>query len=217
MKLTNENYFSPEANRQYVSVSQFKTFCDCEARAMAELNGKYERKSTTALLVGSYVDAHFEGTLDLFRAKNPEIFKRDGNLKADYVQAEEIISRIEQDKLFMEYMSGKKQLIFTAELFGTPWKIKVDSQHEDKIVDLKCMRSLERIMGKSFVEHWQYDVQMAVYSEVERRWRENQEIDATLSRKPTYLAVATKEPVTNLEIIHIPDWHHDETLEYVKK
>ena len=34
---------------------------------------------------------------------------------------------------------------------------------------------------------------------------------------PTYIAVATKEPVTNLEIIHIPQWRLDECLDYVRK
>lgn len=213
MKLTNENYFSPEASREYFSVSQYKTFLDCPARAIAEIRGEYKQPMTTALLVGSHVDAYFEGTLESFIAEHPEILKKDGSLKADYVQAEAIIQRIESDELFMEYMSGKKQVIKTAELFGAPWKIKIDAYHDDKIVDLKVMRSLERIMGKSFVEHWMYDLQMAVYSEVEyiaNRKKNKQRLE-------TYLAVATKEDVTNLEIIHIPHWRHKECLAEVEK
>lgn len=213
MKLTNENYFSPEANREFFSVSQYKTFLDCPARAMAEIRGEYKPPMTTALLVGSYVDAYFEGTLDKFKEEHSEIFKKDGTLKADYVQAEQIIERIEADELFMEYMSGKKQVIKTAELFGAKWKIKIDAYHADKIVDLKIMRSLERIMGKSFVEHWGYDIQMAIYSEIEflASRRKNKK------RLPTYLAVATKEDVTDLEIIHIPHWRHEECLSDVEK
>lgn len=213
MKLTNDNYFSHEASREYLGASQYKAFLDCPARAMAEIRGEYKPPMTTALLVGSYVDAYFEGTLDVFREEHPEIFKKDGTLKADYTQAEQIIKRIEADELFMEYMSGKKQVIKTARLFGTPWKIKIDSYHTDKIVDLKIMRSLERIMGKSFVDHWGYDIQMAVYSEVEylANKRKNKQ------RLETYLAVATKEDVTNLEIIHIPRWRLDECLADVEK
>ena len=146
MILTNENYFSGESSRKYMSVSQYKQFRSCEAAAMAEINGEWIRPTTTALLVGSYVDAWFEGTLDVFREEHSEIFKKDGSLKADYVQAEEIIERVQQDEVFMEYMSGEKQRIFTAELFGIPWKIKVDSLLPDRIVDLKVMRSMERIM-----------------------------------------------------------------------
>ena len=213
--LNESNYFSPEANQEYMSVSQYKDFCKCEAMAMAKIHGEYEQKFSTALMVGSYVDAHFEGTLDVFCAKHPEIFlksgKNAGGLKADYAKADEIIQRIESDPLFMEYMSGDKQTILTAEMFGAKWKIKIDSYCKDKIVDLKCMRSLERIIGKSFVEHWGYDYQLAVYAEVERIAKQrNMSLE-------TYLAVATKEEVTNLEIIHIPDWRRAECLEQIAK
>ena len=178
---------------------------------MAELRGDYQRPTTTALLVGSYVDAYFEGTLDTFVETHPEIIKRDGTLKADYIQAEEIIKRCEADKMFMQYMSGKKQAIMTGELFGAKWKIKIDSYLSDKIVDLKIMRSMERIYGISFVEYWEYDKQMAVYSEIERLKKKR---DKPLE---TYLAVATKESPSDLDIIHIPYWRHSECLEEIKK
>lgn len=209
MILTNENYYGDESNRQYMSVSQFKSFLSCEAMAMAELRGEWKRPKSTALLVGSYVDAWFEGTLDEFKAENPEIFKKDGSLKADYIQAEEIIERVQKDALFMEYMSGEKQTIFTAELFGIPWKIKIDSLCPDKIVDLKVMRSMERIMGKSFVEHWGYDLQMAVYAAVYKK--------ATGKDLPTYLAVVTKQTPSDIELIEIPKWRREELLEAVKR
>ena len=102
MILAAENYYSREANEAYMSVSQFKSFERCEAAAMAELRGEYVRQKTTALLVGSYVDAYFEGTLPVFKGQHPEIFKRDGSLKADYIKAEQIIQRCESDPLFME-------------------------------------------------------------------------------------------------------------------
>ena len=48
---------------------------------------------STALLVGSYVDRCFEGpkSFEHFKAEHPEIFKKDGTLKADYSKAEELI------------------------------------------------------------------------------------------------------------------------------
>jgi hypothetical protein len=205
MILNNENYYLPESNWQYMSVSQYKQFNKCEARAMAELKGEWVQPKSTALLVGSYVDAWFEGTLGEFRSENPEIFKKDGSLKADYVQAEEIIYKLMEDDLFMKYMSGETQKIFTKELFGVPWKIKIDSLLPDKIVDLKVMRSIERIMGKSFVEHWGYDLQMAIYSEVH-----GGDLD-------TYLAVATKQTPMDKEIIHIPKWRREELLDEVQR
>lgn len=207
MILTNENYYSDIANQEYMSVSQYKSFQKCEAAAMAELRGEWERPKTTALLVGSYVDAWFEGTLNEFKEQNPEIFRtgKERYLKADFVQAEAIIARVQKDPTFMRYMAGKKQEIRTAELFGTPWKIKIDSLHPDKIVDLKVMRSMERIMGKSFVEHWGYDLQMAIYNAVEG------------NDLCTYLAVVTKQTPPDLEIISIPRWRRVELLEEVEK
>ena len=69
--LTAENYYSQVANMAYMSVSQFKAFEQCEAAAMAELYGEYKAPTSTALLVGSYVDAWFEGTLDKFILAHP--------------------------------------------------------------------------------------------------------------------------------------------------
>ena len=64
MILTNNNYFSKKANMEYMSVSQFKAFDKCEAAALAELKGEYVKPKTVSMLVGSYVDAYFEGSLD---------------------------------------------------------------------------------------------------------------------------------------------------------
>lgn len=206
MNLSNENYYTSDANLHYMSVSQYKEFRKCEAGAMAQISGEWVKPKTTALLVGSYIDAWFEGTLGEFCRENPEIFKKDGSLKADYIQAEEIIRFIQQDPVFMEYMAGEKQVILTRELFGIPWKIKIDSYHPGRmIVDGKVMRSMERIMGKSFVEHWGYDLQMAVYAEVEG------------SNLDTYLAVVTKETPPDKEIICIPKWRRDELLDEIKR
>ena len=173
MKLTNQNYHSSEANQKYLSVSQYKNFVgtlgivNCEAKAMAELNGewKFDNK-TTPLLVGSYVDAHFEETLATFKAQNPEIFTQKGELKAPYRQAEEIINRVERDEYFMKFMSGKKQVIMTANLFGVDFKIKIDSLLEDvAIVDLKVMQSLTKVFWTrdfgymDFIQYWGYNIQ----------------------------------------------------------
>lgn len=217
MLLTNENYFSQEADREYLSVSQYKNFMGtlgkpaCEAEAMALLNGDWEREKTTALMVGSYVDAHFEGTLDLFRAQNPSLFKKDGGLKAEYVKAEEVINRIERDELFMKYMSGEKQVIMTAEMFGANWKIKIDSYLEGKaIVDLKVMRELHKAEYTKdygymdFIQYWGYDIQGAVYQEVVYR--------NTGKRLPFFIAAASKEKETDIELIWIPDEHLREKL-----
>ena len=200
MKLTHENYFSREAQMEYMSVSQFKAFEVCEAAALAEATGNYEREKTTSLLVGSFVDAHFEGTIDIFKAQNPQLFKRDGTLKSDYVKAYGIINRIEQDDFFMSFMAGEKQVIMTGEISGVPVKVKVDSLLPDKIVDLKVMKDFEPIFkpeqGRlNFIEAWRYDLQGAVYQEIVRQ--------NTGKKLPFYIAAATKEKETDLAVIEV--------------
>lgn len=212
--LTPENYFSSESNAEYMSSTQFKAFQKCETCALAELKGEWERPSSTALLVGSYVDAYFEGTLDLFRAKHPELLKRDGSLKSDYVQAEAIIRRCERDKMYMRYMSGEKQVIFTGEIAGVPFKVKVDSFHPGKcIVDQKIMRDFFPVWvdgeGKlPFVEAWGYHTQGAIYQEIVRQ--------NTGDQLPFFIAGATKQSVTRLAIISIPQETLDVALGVVE-
>lgn len=215
MKLTAKNYFSREANQQYMSVSQFKAFEKCPACAMAELSGKYQREKTTALLVGSYVDAYFSGELKQFNAEHPEVFRKDGLLKAEYAQADEIIARVSRDKLFMSFLKGKPQVIMTGEIEGVPVKIKVDALHDDKIVDLKIMRDFEPIYSPEmcarvpFWVFWGYDTQAAVYQEIVRQ--------NTGKRLPFYLAAATKEKVTDYNLFHIVQGDIDIAFERVRE
>ena len=214
MNLTADNYFSAEANQQYMSVSQFKSFLKCPAAALAELNGEYQREQTTALLVGSYVDAWFSGEMEQFKAEHPEIFKRDGTLKAEYSQADQIIARVSKDEMFMEYMSGDKQVIMTGEIEGVPVKIKVDSFLPDKIVDLKIMRDFQQIYDTDVCNYvpfwvwWRYDLQAAVYQEIVYQ--------NTGKRLPFFLAAATKEKVTDYNIYHLVQGDLDVALQTVK-
>ena len=124
MILNNENYYSQEANQEYMSVSQYKAFMNCEAAAMASISGRYERPTTRALLVGSFVDRYFEGTLDEFMKENPVLYTRKHELRAEFKRANQIIEAVKTDPKFMDAMSGEKQRIFTFELFGVKWKAK---------------------------------------------------------------------------------------------
>ena len=214
MILTQRNYFSRKASMEFMSVSQFKAFQKCQHSALAEIKGKYKREKTTALLVGSYVDSYFEGTLPKFIKQNPEIFKKNGTLKAEYEQAEAIIQRILKDKLFTEYLSGEKQVIMTGEINGVKVKIKIDSLHPDKIVDLKIMRDFEGVYVPEYgrqpwFEAWGYDLQGAVYQEIVRQ--------NTGEKLPFFLAAATKEKITDLDIVHIDQKMLDYALDRFKR
>lgn len=208
--ITNENYFSLENQLKYMGTSQFKSFEKCETAALAEIKGEYQREYTSALLVGSYVDSHFEGTLDIFQAQHPELFTKQGALKSEYRQAEYIIERISRDSLFMKYMGGEKQVIKTGFIDGVPFKIKIDSYHPGKaIVDLKVMKDFEPIyvpeQGRlNFIEAWGYDYQAAIYQAIEG------------NNLPFYIAACTKQKEPDLAVIQIPQSHIDMCLELIR-
>lgn len=221
LKLTDENYFSPEANWQYMSASQFKAFRKCEAAAMAELRGEWSRKDSTALLVGSFVDAYFSDELEKYKSEHPELFKRDGELKAEFRNAQIIAERLEKDELARLLLRGRHQVIKTGKINGVWYKIKIDSlltarQVESickkfpqvrplvpfgggMIVDLKCMKDFKSMWDEeeqdriTFVEYWGYDTQGAIYQEIDKR------------SYPFVIVGVTKEAEPDIAAIHIPD------------
>ena len=221
LKLTDDNYYSTEANWDYMSASQFKSFIRCEAAAMAELRGEWGRKETSALLVGSYVDAYFSNELEQFKAQHPELFKRDGSLKAEFQNAHAIAERLNQDELARMLLSGKHQVIKTGRIAGVWYKTKADSLLTSRqveaickkfpqvqelvpfggaiIVDLKCMKDFNPIWDEevhekvSFVNFWGYDIQGAIYQKVDNRMA------------PFVIVGVTKEAEPDITAIHIPD------------
>ena len=216
MELTAENYFSEEANKEYMSATIYKSYAGmtgrhgCEARAVATLAGEWKTEPDTPMMVGSYVDAWFEGTLDKFKVKHPELFKRDGDLKAEYRHAEEIIARAQRDKMFMGFMSGEKQKIFEGELFGSKWKIKMDSYIPGKaIVDLKVVKEVfdddraeepkmiwVRDLGYvDWMRYWGYDIQGAIYQEITYQ--------NTGERLPFFIAAIDRQKEPALQIFHM--------------
>lgn len=209
MKLTRNNYFSKQADLEYFSASQIKSFLDCPARTMAELHGDYSRPFSTALLVGSYVDAYFDGKkeFDRFVSEHPELFKRDGTLKSEFAKADEMIARVQSDAVFREYMSGRKQIAKTGNVLGYPFKIKMDVYKKGvRIVDLKTARDMQPMYkpehGRvTFAEFWNWPLQMAIYQAVEG------------NGLPTYLAVVTKEEPPDLAVIEIPQHYLDAEME----
>lgn len=213
--LTSENYFSLENNMKYMGSSQFKDFTKCEYGALAKVKGEFKEEKSVALLVGSYVDAHFEGTLDLFIAKNPQILTQRGELRAEYKHANYIIQRMEQDDFFMQQMSGEKQVIMVGEIDGVPVKVKIDSYLPDVAInDLKCMKDFEPIwvpeQGKiSFVEAWGYDIQGAIYQEIVYQ-------NTGVKLPFNIIAVTKQKPEPDIDAFYFPQYILDSAMEVVK-
>ena len=221
LKLTDDNYYSQEANWEYMSASQYKSFRKCEAAAMAELRGEWGRKESSALLVGSYVDAYFSNELDQFKADHPELYKRDGSLKAEFQNAHAVAERLNRDELARMLLSGKHQVIKTGRIAGVWYKTKADSLLSSRqveaickkfptvkelvpfggaiIVDLKCMKDFKTIWDEethervSFIEYWGYDIQGAIYQKVDNRMA------------PFVIVGVTKEAEPDIIAVHVPD------------
>ena len=219
--VTKENYFSAAIQFAYMSASQFKAFERCEASAMARLREEFPEQETTAMQVGSYVDAVFSGESVDFCKNHPGMFKRDGTLKSDFIKAEEIVKRMQGDELYSMLMAGEKQVIRTGYIAGVPFKIKIDSLLDGEtcraisrkfpharqalgfcdgaIVDQKVMKDTEDIWDPeshtriSFAESWGYDIQGAIYQAIEG------------NMLPFILAVGTKQSPPALEAVYIPD------------
>ena len=221
MILTNSNYFSNEAQREYWSASQFKAFSNCEAEGLAQVLGvdrngdPYEHEMTDSLLIGSYVDAYFSGELDDFiKGHGDKMFTNKGKLYAKFQQANDIIDRIESDKLMMEFLEGDKQVIRTAKFSGVEWKAKFDVLTDERIVDLKIVKDFDSVYRDGFgrrpwIEAWGYDIQGAIYQRVEMLSSGRDE------PLPFYIVAATKEKVTDIDVIQIPQHILDAAMQIV--
>ncbi|MCI5942939.1 MAG: PD-(D/E)XK nuclease-like domain-containing protein [Ligilactobacillus animalis] len=205
-ELTQENYYSPEASQHYMSVSLFKDFMKCEAYALAKIKGEWKEEETTALLVGNYVHSYFESKeahQKFLDTKGKKMVTKQGNLRSDYRRADVMIKELEQQSRFTGlYGPGQKEAIVTGNIYGYPWKGKIDSLSLENLYfcDLKTVDDIHK-------KHWQEDsrqyenfiadrgyfMQMAVYSEL---------IEQTFNVEcqPFMFAVSKQDPPDKLAI-----------------
>ena len=233
--LTDENYYSLEADRIYCSASQYFNFVGrpfipgCEARTMAILNGEYKEETTKAMLIGSILDTLWElddlpleEKLNIIADKFPECVSSrgatKGELKSEYKQALQLYQRTLKDELFCKYMSGIKQQIMVGEIEGLPFKIKMDSYIPDKaIVDLKTTQDASLNHRKyvadsgnweTFYNGFDYTTQLSIYQEIVRQ--------NTGKQLRVYLCVIDKRDHPLPQIIEIPQKRLDDALITVK-
>ncbi|MFW5916672.1 MAG: PD-(D/E)XK nuclease-like domain-containing protein, partial [Bacteroidota bacterium] len=191
-----------------MSVSTYKSFLPwyggCEAKAVALLRGEWEEEKDCFLL-GNYVHSWNEGRLKEFKEKEDRLFKKNGELYAKYSIGDDMIAALQDDPFVQKVRSGGKEKIITAELFGIPWKAKIDILNTEMktFTDLKTTRSLRKkyynnFYGEyqNFIEYYGYDYQMAIYAELLKRYLDTEEY-----YMPHILAV-TKETPPDKAVIH---------------
>lgn len=241
MLLTQENYYSREADLAYMSNSQYKKFRSCEAAALAELRGEYVWQyadaTKEAFLVGGYVDAALTGDLELFKAQNPELIaktgKNKGELKEPYKKADYMIERIKAQPLFMLLLSGQRQVVMTGAIAGVPFKAKADvilnesavdrirrefPENADlfefadgAIVDLKTTKDFKRV--------WSDEAGKKVDWIQDKGYATQGAIYQALrgGGLPFILAAVSKEPEPDMQIKHIPDSILSDALQGVQE
>ena len=216
MELNTGNYYSAQAAREYYSASQIKAFFDCEARELATIEELYQEEPSTALTVGNYVDEALTGDLDSWTIEHPEIFnKRTGELKAEYRQADTMVFRALADPVFVEYMQGEKQRIFTGKIKGLPFRAKLDVYVPGvRIVDLKTCKDFKSGYAPGqgrlrFDEIYHYPLQLAIYQELVYQ--------NTGKKLPCYLACITKEDPPDIRIFQYDQAELDTEMEILKQ
>ncbi len=181
--LTKENYFSKEANENYLNVSTSKNIMECESKARAVIDGRFTVDSE-AFAMGGFLHAWWESpeALEEYKIEHPEVYdskKKDKQvLKVAYKRAYDVMRFLEKDPEVMRAREGLKEQIYTGVIDGVPFRIRVDNinVNDGYFTDLKFMKSVrDKFWNKSkqkyvnFIEHYNYLLQVAVYQEIIRQ------------------------------------------------
>ncbi|MCP0886956.1 PD-(D/E)XK nuclease-like domain-containing protein [Ligilactobacillus sp. WILCCON 0076] len=184
IQLNQDNYYTANANKDYMSVSLFKDFQKCEAAAYAKLTGAWKPDdNVTALLAGNYVHSYFESEEaheKFIEAHQDEMISSrgasKGKLKTPYKIAQQMTERLESDIAFQKlYLPGEKEVIVTGKIGGVKWRGKIDSliSEENYFCDIKTNQDFHKGYWNpderrkvSFVKAYGYYLQMAMYREL---------------------------------------------------
>jgi hypothetical protein len=178
--LTEENYF---LDKEHLNCSTLKIYNECESKALAISKGQFTQdfSDSDAILIGKYVDAAIEGTLEEFIENNPKIYsrgKKENGLRKPFEEANEMINKIKNDKFANIMLSGDKQTIYVGEIAGVKVKCKIDNIDHEKglFTDLKTARDIfetqynaDTKQRETFVQFRGYLIQLAFYREIIRQ------------------------------------------------
>lgn len=233
--LTDENYYSREADIHYMSCSQYQAFEKCEAAAIAKLRGLWEpQEMSDALFQGQYFHSYFESP-QAFETFCEQHFDRIFKTKttktkgtevvgkyAPFERLDEMIKVVENDRFLSRILAweGENELPMTGMVGGIPWRMKMDKYcpSSRRIIDYKTSANLRELYynvrtkeRQTFVEEFGYLMRAAVYGEIERQNRQE-------STFPSFLIIGvSKQSPPDKEVILLDDdtrWEYE--LEVVK-
>lgn len=192
-ELTRENYYSLEADREYMSCSQYQGWLECEAKQIAKLRGHWVDAPREAFDVGNFFHSYFEGPKahqQFIDGHFDQIYKTKTDKKtgitvvtgmyAAYETAQRMIKCAESDELIQALiqMPGENEIAMAGTLFGVPWRIRIDKYVSDGriIVDWKTCANIQELKWNSatktydtFIDLYGYMMRAAVYSEIEKQ------------------------------------------------
>lgn len=233
MELTRDNYYSAEADWEYMSCSQFQAWNECEARELAKLQGRWEDEEKEAFLVGNYFHTHFESSEaykqfcdehfdQIYKTKTikgkggePDTIVVTGKYAA-YEQADKMIAAAESDELIklLIDMPGENEKIMSGKIFGVPWRIRLDKYVPDgrMIIDYKTVANIGELRWSdelhekvTFVDAYGYMMRAAVYSEIEKQ-------NAQSETDPTFVIIAiSKQDPPDKEVLSL---NHRQRYDY---
>lgn len=240
MELTRENYYTPDADWEYMSCSQYQAWNECEARELAKLQGRWLDEEKEAFLVGNYFHTHFESPEaheqfcnehfdKIFKTKT---IKGKGGMPdqtvvtgkyAPYEQADKMIAVAEGDELIRSLLDipGENEMIMHGQLFGVPWRIRLDKYVASgrMIIDYKTVANIGELRWSNemrekvtFIDAYGYMMRAAVYSEIEKQ-------NAQSDKDPNFLIIAiSKQDYPDKEVLMLNHrQRYDYELEKIKE
>lgn len=235
MELTRDNYYTLEADLEYMSCSQYQGWCECEAKQLAKLEGRWVDEPKEAFLVGNYFHTHFEGpeAHEQFCQENfDKIFKTKTTKAlgtvitgkyAPFEQADKMIEVAERDPLIKSLvdMPGENEKIMSGVLFGVPWRIRVDKYVPDGrlVIDYKTVANINELKWSdalhekvTFIDAYGYMMRAAVYSEIEKQY-------AGAASDPHFIIIAiSKQDYPDKDVLELNHrQRYDYELEQIKE
>lgn len=207
MLLDKNSYFSIEADKEYMSVSQYKNFKTCEAKALHDLEIPDETYKES-FLQGSLFEALVAGDPILFKAQHYEdiIAKTGptkGQIKKEFQKVVNAAEKFNSQKFFKDIINKcEKQVILTGVVNDVPVKCCLDlfDRETFSIYDIKCMKDFNEQWSKEDKKYipwyyaWGYVLQLAVYRLIVKQ-------NFNTEPKEVALLAASKEEIPDIQAL----------------